>query len=406
MDDGTSDGRATLAAVLGLVQAGDFAGLPTARLIGRASAGAGAGEVITASQALDMIGATRGAVLVRGASGWAILAPGTAGHVLTTQGSGADPIWQAVSGGGGSADDWEIVTATAGATYQLTNPTGNTIVKLDMTGNTVISPPSGGTFGAGKRFFVIYELAASGAARSPSFASHTLVGGVSPLRTVQTTDQPLRIVTFTDNNASSWNIQGDWNFAEQPTATPETGDVLVFADASDSNSIRKAALLASTTNPGIAEAAIDTEVNAGLASASTVLYVSPQALRASEYGVRTVALPLADRPSSDQATGNDVSGVAVPQELNGWDIIGVRVVQSTAGTTGASTYMLRRFRSGSGVDVLSSNLSVSSGALSGDGTINTANDDLQTNDELRVNIVGLSTTVPKGGYLIVRCRRP
>lgn len=42
---------------------------------------------------LDMISSTRGAVLYRGATGWAALAPGTAGWRLTTNGAGADPTW-------------------------------------------------------------------------------------------------------------------------------------------------------------------------------------------------------------------------------------------------------------------------------------------------------------------------
>jgi hypothetical protein len=45
------------------------------------------------SALLDVIGATRGSILYRGASGWAILTPGTAGQVLTSQGAGADPHW-------------------------------------------------------------------------------------------------------------------------------------------------------------------------------------------------------------------------------------------------------------------------------------------------------------------------
>ena len=42
---------------------------------------------------LDMLSSTRGAVLYRGANGWAALPPGTAGHRLTTNGAGADPTW-------------------------------------------------------------------------------------------------------------------------------------------------------------------------------------------------------------------------------------------------------------------------------------------------------------------------
>lgn len=45
--------------------------------------------------ALDLIGSTRGNVLYRGTSGWAVLAPSTSGFFLRTSGAGADPVWAA-----------------------------------------------------------------------------------------------------------------------------------------------------------------------------------------------------------------------------------------------------------------------------------------------------------------------
>lgn len=45
------------------------------------------------STVLDYVGASRGAVLYRGASLWSALNAGTSGYVLTTQGPGADPVW-------------------------------------------------------------------------------------------------------------------------------------------------------------------------------------------------------------------------------------------------------------------------------------------------------------------------
>lgn len=45
------------------------------------------------SSILDVLGATRGSVLYRGANGWTILSPGAAGQKLTTNGAGADPSW-------------------------------------------------------------------------------------------------------------------------------------------------------------------------------------------------------------------------------------------------------------------------------------------------------------------------
>jgi len=69
----------------------------TQRAIGRNTSGAGDPEEVTASQLIDWVGSTRGAILYRGAAGWAILAPGTSGHFLKSNGAGADPSYAAVS---------------------------------------------------------------------------------------------------------------------------------------------------------------------------------------------------------------------------------------------------------------------------------------------------------------------
>lgn len=62
----------------------------------------------SASTTLDTISSTRGSILYRGALGWSALAPGAAGYVLQSGGSGADPSWVAPSGGGGSTA-WTLV---------------------------------------------------------------------------------------------------------------------------------------------------------------------------------------------------------------------------------------------------------------------------------------------------------
>jgi hypothetical protein len=51
-------------------------------------------SAVELSDAIDAVmGSTRGSILYRGASGWAILAPSTAGLKLQTNGAGADPTW-------------------------------------------------------------------------------------------------------------------------------------------------------------------------------------------------------------------------------------------------------------------------------------------------------------------------
>jgi hypothetical protein len=56
--------------------------------------------LVSVQALLDSIGATRGSILYRGASGWAILAPGVAGLALVSNGAGADPSYQSVSASG------------------------------------------------------------------------------------------------------------------------------------------------------------------------------------------------------------------------------------------------------------------------------------------------------------------
>lgn len=46
---------------------------------------------------LDLITSLRGSLLYRGVAGWAGLSPGTSGQVLTSGGSGADPLWSTIS---------------------------------------------------------------------------------------------------------------------------------------------------------------------------------------------------------------------------------------------------------------------------------------------------------------------
>lgn len=68
----------------------------TSRVLGRKTAAAGDTEECTLSEVLDFIGsATKGDILVRDTSAWARLAAGTATHVLTANGAGALPSYQA-----------------------------------------------------------------------------------------------------------------------------------------------------------------------------------------------------------------------------------------------------------------------------------------------------------------------
>jgi hypothetical protein len=78
-------------------------------ILANKTSGTASPTACTISDILDFVSATRGTILYRGTSGWAALAPGTAGYLLQTNGAGADPTWVVAptGGGGGATAMWE-----------------------------------------------------------------------------------------------------------------------------------------------------------------------------------------------------------------------------------------------------------------------------------------------------------
>lgn len=82
----------------------DLAPIATARLLANVSGSSAAPTATSLSAVLDnALGSGQGQIIYRGAAGWAALGAGTNGYYLQTRGSGADPIWSNVKGGGGAA---------------------------------------------------------------------------------------------------------------------------------------------------------------------------------------------------------------------------------------------------------------------------------------------------------------
>ena len=97
--------------------------------------------------------------------------------------------------------------------------------------------------------------------------------------------------------------------------------------------------------------------------------------------------------------------IPIPAVLTGMNLIRAQAIVNTAGTTNATTIDI--YNVTDSVDMLSTAISIASGATVGTvGTINTTNDNVQTNDVLRVDVTTMSTTAPKGLLVVLEFQLP
>lgn len=159
--------------------------------------------------------------------------------------------------------------------------------------------------------------------------------------------------------------------------------------------------LAATTASGLRDAAGASSgvfADAAVSNTLTIDTMSGNAWTALRKKTRTFVL---FGPTTDAATGDGAAYYPIPPELNGANITYVHLWAVTAGTTGTSDVQIARVRSGSPVDVLSTKLTIDSTEQGSDtaasaAVINTSNDDVATNDVLRIDVDAVSTTPPKG----------
>ncbi len=97
----------------------------------------------------------------------------------------------------------------------------------------------------------------------------------------------------------------------------------------------------------------------------------------------------------------------IPLAANGMNLIRATAMVDTAGTTGATTIQVRNLTKYASNDSLSTAISIASGGtIATAGTVNTSYDDVSTNDKIKVYITAVSTTKPKGLWVVLEYRLP
>ncbi len=160
-------------------------------------------------------------------------------------------------------------------------------------------------------------------------------------------------------------------------------------------------IAASTSQAGKVELADLTETNAG---SSATLAVTPDGLAGSYAGTKSVNI-VVTAPLTNVATGDGKAYLTIPEACNGMNLVRATATVVTAGTTGASTIQINNVTQAA--DMLSGVISIASGGtVATAGTIDTANDDVATNDVLRVDVDSVSTTPPKGLIVVLEFMLP
>lgn len=97
---------------------------------------------------------------------------------------------------------------------------------------------------------------------------------------------------------------------------------------------------------------------------------------------------------TDVTIGDGRYYIQVPAKYNGDRLSIANATVLTAGTTGDTTIQI--YNVTQAVDMLTTPITIASGATTGSGAIDTANDNIATGDILRVDIDSVSTIAPKG----------
>jgi hypothetical protein len=164
---------------------------------------------------------------------------------------------------------------------------------------------------------------------------------------------------------------------------------------------------ATTSSEGVTEYATAAEVTTGTDATRSI---TPDALANSNYGTAVVQILVFD-DATDCATGDGAGDVffRVPSTINGFDLVGVAAQCQTAGTTGTMDVQIHNVTQAA--DMLTTKITIDSAETDSStaataAVIDTANDDVATGDQIRIDVDAVHTTAAKGLLVELQFRLP
>jgi hypothetical protein len=178
-----------------------LANMNAGTLKGNNTGSSGTPSDITPSQALDIIGSTRGSLLYRGASGWTQLTPGTNGQILQTNGAGSDPTWNTFSITPSSLSPTGVSAGSYGSATNVATFTVLASGQLSVAGSTPIQITTSQVTGLGS----MATQNANSVAITGGNIDQTTIGGSTPAPGNFTSLSSTGNASFNTITAGTWN---------------------------------------------------------------------------------------------------------------------------------------------------------------------------------------------------------
>lgn len=177
------------------------------------------------------------------------------------------------------------------------------------------------------------------------------------------------------------------------TARPLLVNGPILTGSTSANSVAIATTWNTTASPTAIELSVTNTASGSSAKLMDLKVDGTSMFRVNKDGSAsipaTVTVFISPDPDTTAMTTGDGKGAyyRVPSKFNGWNLTGVAAACNTASSSGTPTFQLRRKRSGSDVDMLSTKVTIDESETdSKDATaaavINGSNDDLATGDRI------------------------